>query len=370
VRLGIDARVLVQPRTGVARYLSGILEHWREFRRDGDALTLYVDRPASEVLPGLPSEVPVLRWPFPGGDPAWRQFRLGPHVRSNPPDVLFCPFYSAPLTCDVASVVTIHDVSFAAHPEWFGWRARLAFRLVGPSARRARAVITVSRYSAGEISSRLGIDENKIHVIPPGVDAGWSAPCTDEERTAVRRWLGFDGPYLLHLGAVHLRRRPDLLVRGFAGLAGRHPGLRLVVAGPTIEPSGNLTRLAAEGGVGDSVLRREWVPEELIRPLLSQAKALVYLSVYEGFGLPALEALAVGTPVVALRRASLPEVLGEAAVWVDEETPQAVEHALDTLLTRSDLAAELRSAGRERAARFSTLDSARKTFELLRRVAD
>jgi glycosyltransferase involved in cell wall biosynthesis len=367
VRLGVDARVLVRPRTGVARYLSEILECWKELRQSEDELTLYVDRRVPERLPGEPSTVRVLRWPFPGGDPVWRQLRLGLHVRSNPPDVLFCPFYSIPLACRAPTVVTIHDVSFVAHPEWFERRARLAFRLVAPSARRASAVVTVSRYSAAEISSRLGIDESGIEVIPPGVGERWFAPCDPEVRGAVRRWLGFEEPFLLHLGAVQLRRRPELLVRGFAGLVRRHPELKLVVAGPTTGPSVDVMSLAREGGVAGSVRRREWVPEELVRPLLSQAAALVYLSTYEGFGLPALEALAVGTPVVALRCASLPEVLGNVAVWIDEESPAAVECALDALLSNEARAADLAAAGRKRARRFSPLESARATFALLRR---
>jgi glycosyltransferase involved in cell wall biosynthesis len=367
MRIGVDARVLAHRPTGVARYLSGLLRHWPDVRQDGERLELYVDRPPESPLPA--GEARVLRWPFPGGDPAWRQLRLAAHVRRARPDVLFCPFYSAPLAGGVPSVVTVHDVSFAAHPEWFDRKSRLAFRLVGPSARRAARVITVSRFSAGEIERRLAVSADRIEVIPPGIDESWFVSRQADADGPLRRWLGFDGRYLLHLGAVHERRRPGRLVEALAALGPERRDVRLVVAGPTIAPSTDVTALAAEHGVRERVVRREWVPEELVRPLLAGAAALVYLSEYEGFGLPALEAMAVGTLVVASRRASLPEVLGDAAVWVEDDRPTEVARAVERVLAEPALVAELSVRGRKRARAFSWPLAARRTWDAVRRHA-
>ena len=368
MRLAVDARVLTHPPTGVARYLNGLLAQFPALRRPGDELELLVDRPPAAPLPGDPDRVTVLRWPLPGGDPAWRQLRLPPHLWRHPPDVLFCPFYSAPLAAPCPTVVTIHDVSFAAHPEWFIPRARIAFSLVGPSARRAARVITDSAFSADEIVRHLGIDRERIQVIYPGLDPRWLEPVSAELRHRARAWLGWDGPFVLHLGAVHLRRNVDLLVAAFARLAPTHPDLRLVIAGPTEPPAPDLARQVHELHLEDRVIRREWAPEEHLRGLYAESAAVAYLSSYEGFGLPALEALACGAPVVAMRRASLPEVLGDATAWVEEETVEGVEKVLSTVARRAASTDTDSAARRGYASRFSWIDAAIRTLAILSRV--
>jgi glycosyltransferase involved in cell wall biosynthesis len=365
MRLAVDARVLVHRPTGVARYLSGILGRLPALLRPEDDLELLVDRTPAKPLLGESGRVTVLRWSLPGGDPAWRQLRLPPFLWRRPPDVLFCPFYSAPLAAPCPTVVTIHDVSFAAHPEWFTHRARLAFSLVGPSARRAGCVVTDSVFSADEIVGRLGVDPKRIEVIPPGLDDRWLEPVPDGERRQARAWLGWDGPYLLHVGAVHLRRNVDVLVAAFARIAKTHPDLRLVIAGPAEPPAPDIDRQVSELALGERVVRRRWVPEELLRGMYAESAAVASMSSYEGYGLPALEALACGAPVVALRRASLPEVLGDAAVWCDEATPETIARALGIVLDDSGGSSQRRATGRVRAARFTAADAARRTFDLL-----
>ncbi|MBZ5639001.1 MAG: glycosyltransferase family 4 protein [Acidobacteriia bacterium] len=357
MRVGVDASVLAGTPTGVARYLSALIEHLPTSLKRKDALELFTDRP-------LPSGIAttVLRWPLPGGDPAWRQFRLGAHLVRRRVDVLFCPFYTIPLVARVPTVVVIHDVSFAAHPEWFSAKSRVAFALAGPSARKARRVVTVSEFSAGEIARHLGVRRERIDVIPPGLDPSWRRPVEATERRAAREWLGFAGPYALHLGAVTARRNLDLVVRAFSRVTIE---ARLVVVGPSVPPAPDVDDLAREGGIADRVIRRAWAPEPILRGLLGEAAALVYLSEYEGFGLPVLEALAVGTPVLALRRASLPEVLGDVAAWVETDDPREIGAQLEGLMRGGRIAVRLARDGPGRAARFDPDVAAERTWRVV-----
>ncbi|GAB4222808.1 MAG: glycosyltransferase family 1 protein [Acidobacteriota bacterium] len=369
MRLGIDARVLAHRPTGVARYLGALLAHLPALMPGGAESVLLADRPLDARWRASATRVETLRWPLPGGDPAWRQVRLAARLWRPPRfDALFCPFYTVPLAAPGRFVVTLHDVAFAAHPAWFDRRGRWAFRLAGPSARRAAAVLTPSRFSAGEIVRRFGVPPAKVHVTPLGVDTERFATVDAAARSALRAWLGFAGPYLLHLGAVHARRLPDVLVRAFAHLAPRHPDLRLVIAGPDLDPRPDLAALARELEIGNRVVRRTWVPEEHLPALLGGAEVVCYLSEYEGFGLPLLEALAAGAPVLALRRASLPEVAGEAALWVDQPDPGHIAARLDELLRDERSRRQLADAGPRQAARFPWRETARATWEVIERV--
>ncbi len=368
MRLAVDARVLAHPPTGVARYLAALLSHLPEFLPPGAELMLFADRPLDGFWGEPPWRVETLRWPLPGGDPLWRQARLALRLCRQPrPDLLFCPFYTIPLLAPVPAVLTIHDVAFLAQPHWFDWRGRAAFRLVRPSAQRARAILTPSRFSAEEIVRRLGVPAENVRVTPLGVDAARFGDVSPQARREVREWLGFSDPYVLHLGAVHARRLPEVLVRAFASFAADHEDVRLVVAGPDLPPGGpDVAGLACELGIAGRVVRRPWVPEAHLPALLAEAAVFCYLSLYEGFGLPLLEALAAGAPTVALRRASLPEVAGDAVIWVDEPDPQAVARQLRLLLRDSTARRQLAEAGRARAQRFTWRAAAHATWEVLR----
>jgi len=372
MRVGVDARVLVHQPTGVARYLSGILAELPADRFAG--LSLFVDRrpPVGSALANggplkhLADAVEIARWPLPGGDPAWRQLRLPASLVWRELDVLLCPFYSVPLATGVPRVVTVHDVSFAVHPEWYSMRARAAFSFARRSARAASRVLTVSRFSKNEIVRELEVEPGKIDVVPPGIDPRWLEPVSRRERDRARDWLELEGRFLLHLGAVHRRRNVDLAFEALASIARHHPDLSLVVAGPGYES------IRTPPASGLPIVRRPWAPEEHLRGLIAEASAMMYLSSYEGFGLPALEALAVGTPVVALRRASLPEVLGDAACWVDDAEPGAVAEAtsgLLSLLAEPGRAESWSTHGMKRARKFDRYESMERTWRVLAEAA-
>jgi glycosyltransferase involved in cell wall biosynthesis len=275
---------------------------------------------------------------------AWEQLALPPVARHA--ELIYCPANLAPLPSR-RTVVVIHDVAALAHPEWYG-RAYVAWqRLVLPRiARRARRVMTVSEFSKDEIAERLGVPGEKITVVPNGVSEAFS-PEVDPQ--PAKHALGLRRPYVLTVSTRIARKNLGTLARAARALEER--GIELVSAG-----SGRAYMRSGEPALGRAL---GYVPEELLPSLYVGAEALAMPSVYEGFGLPVLEAMASGTPVVAADRAALPEVCGGAAILAHPDDPDAFADAL--LRATGPERERLVAAGRERASQFTWERSAELT---------
>jgi len=329
LRLGIDARELVGAPTGVGRYLFELADRWR--RRDDatrPALVLYVPARArdrervGELTAGPGVEVREVGG---SGGTLWEQIRLPPVANRDRLQVFFAPAYSAPLAVTAPVVVTIHDVSFMAHPEWFRWPGGLRRRALARwSARRAARILTVSEFSASEIRRFLDVAPSKLDVIPSGLSgperfAGGPRPARE--------------PLALFVGSIFNRRHVPDLVRAFARVARAHDDARLVVAGENRSfPREDPEAIAEELGIADRVLVRSYVTDAELGDLYSRARAFVFLSEYEGFGLTPLEALAHGVPAIVCDTPVAREVCGDAAAYVPCGAPEAVAPALERLL--------------------------------------
>jgi glycosyltransferase involved in cell wall biosynthesis len=285
-------------------------------------------------------------------------------------DLIHAPAYTAPFWSGVPVVVTIHDVSYARHPEWYPYRrdwVRRAF--YRRSARAASHVITDSTFSAGEITAAYRIPASRITVAPLGVDASFAHA---DRGAAMELPPGVNEPYLLHVGDMHERRNLAVLVDALLA-ARRHfgavAGLSLVLAGVDRGVGDGLCAIAAEAGESEAVVVLGQVSEERLQSLYRGATALVYPSLYEGFGLPVLEAMAAGTPVIASRAASIPEVLGDAGILLDPLDADAWALAIVKVANDEHVRERMRQAGRVRAATFTWERTARATLGVYRRVA-
>ena len=365
LRVGIDGRALTSPAAGVRRYTRSLL----------DALVSLPDAPEMVILGGDP-DAPLPRglhrvdepW-HPPTNAGWMLVGLPQAARRAGVDVLHAPAYTAPFWSGIPTVLTIHDVSYARHPEWFPYRRdglRRAF--YRRCALSADVVVTDSQFSASEIQAAYGIDDSRLVVIPLGVD-----PSFVSARTPGRSLPATVAtPFVLHVGDLHERRNLPLAVAAVLEARSRVPelsSLSLVLAGVDRGVGDRVRDLAVAAGVADAVVILGPVEEDVLRTLYDQALALVYPSLYEGFGLPMLEAMACGTPVLASRAASMPEVVGDAGVLLDPHRSAEWTDALAALGSDTMLRNDLRGRGLARAAQFTWERTARQTLDVYRAAA-
>jgi glycosyltransferase involved in cell wall biosynthesis len=337
MKIAIDARELEGKPTGVGRFLGELLAAWK-------------------TLPEAQAHEFLLLAPQ-GNDRGsfWEQIDLPKLVRAARADVLFSPGYTGPIRPRVPMVVAIHDVSFAAHPEWFSWREGVRRRTVTRlAARTAKRIITISEFSKREIVAHLGIDASKISVVYPGVKSfGVGRPFTGCHT-------------VLFVGSIFNRRHVPELIDGFAGLARAHPDIRLQIVGDNrTSPHIDAQALARATSAGDRIHLRSYVPDDELSTLYAESAAFVFLSEYEGFGLTPLEALAAGVPVLLLDTPVAREVCGDAAAYVKRADPVLIEEALRPLLFDSGTRERILRAARDVLPRYSWTNCAGRVLRVL-----
>jgi glycosyltransferase involved in cell wall biosynthesis len=360
LRVGFDGRALTSPAAGVRRYASALLPALIALP-DVEIIALGGD-PA--LLPPGASHIAEPR--HPPTNLGWSLVGLPRAGRRAGIDVLHAPAYTAPLW-GARTVLTIHDVSYARRPEWYPYRRDLLRRtFYRQSARAARVVVTDSEFSAREIRAAYAIPRERIVVAPLGVD-GRFAPAGPADRCELPQEIA--GPFVLHVGDLHERRNLATVVDAIVG-ARRHFGgasaVSLVLAGVDRGVGDAVCEIAARAGIPEAVVRLGVVSEDLLLSLYRCATALVYPSLYEGFGLPVLEAMACGTPVIASRAASIPEVLGDAGILLDPLDVPAWTEAIVNVINDDDRRAEMRAKGLARAAQFTWGATAQRTLEAYR----
>jgi len=369
MRIGIEGRTLQGERYGVARYLSNLLRNLVELEGE-EEYVVYLSRP---ITP-LDFSSPRLDFKVLGHAPGltWRHLRLPLAMRRDGMDLHYSPSYFLPLLKLCPSVVVVHDLTFKVHPEWFAQDRRFIFDdLFWREVKRAERIITVSEYSKVDIIRILGVDPSRVTVVNGAPDPLFR-PIDDEARLAESRLkYGLEPGFLLTVGAIHTRRNLERLIEAVSRASqGLGEELQLLILGtpapftPPVDIWGTARRCGMEG----SLKHVEFVPEEDLLLLYNACGLFVYPSLYEGFGLPVIEAMACGTPVVCSNVTSLPEVAGDAALFFDplnlEEIAQAVVRALSDTALRD----ELRRAGKARASSFSWRRTAEETLGIFRQV--
>lgn len=368
MRIAFDGTTLRPGRTGVGYYSEHLLHHLAALTPAPDLLVLS-NRPL-DLTRSLPQAVRVMngRWRLPRL--IWMHTLAPRLLRQLQPDVVHFTNGMMPLDCPAPTVVTIHDMSLTLLPRFHPPRRLLFNRpLLDVAARRADAIITVSESAKRDIVRHYGFDERRVHVIReaaapqfrPVSDAGWLE--------AVRRRYGLADRFVLYVGTIEPRKNLRTLLEGFAR---RYHGgdlpHQLVFVGPYGWLCGDIEALVERLGLAGHVRFTGYVPFEELPAIYTLAEMFIFPSVYEGFGLPVIEAMACGTPVITGPTAALMEVGGDAVEQLERLDAEAVGEALVRLGRSRDRRRELALRGHARAARFSWARAAEETLSVYRRV--
>ena len=334
----IDGDVLGQHRTGDETYVRGLLGALAEGAAPFDL------RAATRRPDLVPSGVAAIHT-GPGGQLRRLWGGLPAALQRSRADLLHANYF-VPSRWRGRSVVTVHDISFARHRDFMPAHDLAAFRLLVPrSMRRSARVLTVSEWAKADIIDRYGLEPDRVVVTPNGVDEDLAPDGPRPDRP----------PYLLFVGGLQARKDPVTAVRALAAL---RSDLDLVVVGPDRGEGDRVRQVVTELGLGQRVHLLDYVDRDQLVVLYRGAEALVFPSRYEGFGLPALEAMACGTPVVAAATTSLPEIVGDAGVLVPPGDPEALADGIERALADAD---RFVRAGVARVAGFRWSETASRT---------
>jgi glycosyltransferase involved in cell wall biosynthesis len=373
--IGIDAsRATRSRRTGTEAYTHFLIQALiPQAESRGYRLRLYFNRPpAPDLFARSPAvETRVIRLAR-----LWTHLRLAAELRRRPPDVFFTPAHVIPISYYGPSVATVHDLGYLAFPEAHTRRQLAYLRWsTAHNARRSRLVLADSAATRADLSTHYGIDPGKIRVIYPGADPLLAPVKEGPELAQVRERYGLHKPYLLAIGTIQPRKNLERLVEAFAasGITAT-AGAQLVLAGMSGWRSGPILETVERNqrrlpGGQPAIILPGYVAVEDKAALISGAQALLFPSLYEGFGFPILEGNACGTPVLAADTSSLPEIAGQAALLVDPLDTGAIAEGINRITTDHPLRMRLAEAGLANVKRFSWEEAAGQVLAALEQAA-
>ncbi len=363
MRVGIDGRVLLGRKTGDRTYALGLLHGLLGVAEPPEVVVMLDRHPDAALQAALPGAEFAVR-ERPGGY-LWTLVAL-PRLAAETRVELLHVQYMTPLGAPCPVITTIHDISFRLHPEWFPLRHRLVMNtFIAGSVSRAKAVLSPSEATAADIRRAYRCPPSKVHVTPYAAPSEFSRRPPDDAVWDCLKRLAVTRPYMLYVGNLQPRKNIARLLRAFAQ-ARAEAGFahRLVIVGQAGWQCEEELRELRSAEAAGNALHVGYVDDADLPALYAGAEAFLFPTLLEGFGLPVLEAMATGTPVLTSNVSSLPEVAADAALLVDPTDEDAIAAGISTLAADGSLRARLRDAGLARAAQYSW----RRTAELTRAV--
>ncbi|MEK7618802.1 MAG: glycosyltransferase family 1 protein [Patescibacteria group bacterium] len=368
MQIGIDASRATRARkTGTEWYSYHLIKNLLECDKES-TYVLYTQKNGEFNPPFLipqNAKQKKLWWPAPY---LWTQGRLSLEMLTRSPDTLFVPSHSLPIVTAPRTVTTVHDVGFrqwkslipASDYAYLEWSTRFALQHASP-------IIAISSFTRDELVRLFGADPAAIRVVPLGYDEEMYRPLLDPEycnllldRCKIRK------PFILCIGRIDGRKNIGVLLRAFERLKSRHPDLSLVLVGPRGAGSAGLLRSLSASRYADSIHLRGWVREEDKVGLLNACECFVFPSLYEGFGLPILEAQACGAPIACSNTTALPEVAGAGAVYFDPHSISDITEKIEQVISDSSVRERIRHEGFANVKNYSWKKTAEATRDILR----
>jgi glycosyltransferase involved in cell wall biosynthesis len=368
MRFAVDAHAIGRHLTGNEVYVRSLLSALAGLNPKSELVAYVSADTAAQYLPASIRTRRVATNPF-----LRLGFDLAMRVRQDRPDLLHVQ-YTAPLACPVPVVVSVHDVSFLEHPEYFtrerAWQLQFTVRR---TVKRAARILTGSEFSRSSILKVYGdLDEDKV-VVVPNAAASEFRPLSHESATAaVRERFSIGAPFVLSVGDLQPRKNQIGLIKAFTRLVNAYPQLKqnLVLAGKETWFADQVHKAARDSGVSDRIQFFGFVSDDDLLQLYNACDLFVFPSFYEGFGLPALEAMACGRAVACSHTSALPEVVDGAAILFDPYAIDEIVRALADLLLDRELRARTERLGLQRAAHFSWQKTAQRTLEVFHDVLE
>jgi glycosyltransferase involved in cell wall biosynthesis len=371
-RIAFDARYINDRYHGIGRYAFRLLENMIAQAPDYDFVVYRgQDRDTRFYWGDILNEPNVflvegpkpVYWPH-------EQLLWSYYIRRDDIDLFHTPYFAVPLLTHVPVIMTVHDMIFEIYPEYMplAWMRPYYMYMMKFGLRKARKIITVSKNTAKEMEYFYKFSRGKLVVVQEGVDNEFS-PTEDLTRLeSVRNKYSLESPFILSVGARRPHKNFVSLVRAFSNLSNDYPH-NLVLVGPSdVRFNDEVQSELEKAGLKEEVNQLNWIPEEDLPALYSLADLVVLPSIHEGFGLPAVEAMACGTPVIAADNSSFPEVLDGAGVLVDPYNLDQIEDAMRLLIDNEEKRMHLRQAGLKRSAEFSWDKPAQRILKIYREI--
>jgi glycosyltransferase involved in cell wall biosynthesis len=367
MRFAVDAHAIGRHLTGNEVYIRSLLKAFAARERDCEFVAYVSSDEARAFVPASIRTRRVAANPF-----IRLGFELGTRTREDRPDLLHVQ-YTAPLACSVPVVVSVHDVSFLEYPEFFTRDRVLQLSwTVRRTVRRAAQVLTGSEFSRRAIVKAYGVDEGKVTVVPNAAGPEYRPISRAAAAAEAGERFSLSTPFILSVGDLQPRKNQVGLIEAFARLVRAYPQLkhRLAIAGKPAWLADRVYRAARESGVADRIQFLGFVTDLDLLQLYNACDLFVFPSLYEGFGLPVLEAMACGRAVACSSAAALPEVVDSAAILFDPRSADEMARAMADLLLDAELRGRMERLGQSRAAQFNWQITAQRTLEVFHRVAE
>lgn len=364
MKIGIEVHDLEGKRTGVGRVLINILKQWDNFDLPNDLkIILYFKKEIPNDL-GLKktnfeykllntkSNALFLHWSV-----CWRAYK-------DKLDILFCPAYLSPIFYSGKTALFLHDIIYQVHPELYNWPSVwdkiLLKKFSKISAQKAQIIFTPSEFSRQEVIEHYQVEPNKVLTTLEAADDDFKQINDQDKLKEIKKKYQIKDKFIFYIGSIFDRRHLSEVIKAFKKVSNKLAGYQFLIIGKNYANLSN-QELSQEG-----ILHHDYLPSQDLPLLYNAADLSIYLSDYEGFGLPVLESMACGTPVVTSHSTSIPEVAGQSAIYVKDNTNiQEISEAIEKGLTNQQLREDLIEKGVERAKQFSWQRCAQQILDAL-----